>query len=196
MTLDGFKLTMPDGAVFRATEGVTITHSTQPLYPVDGLRTFVALYNTFLDNGGQPGRADSNMSGVFLGFGAGAHTITVEFPGGWEGSTDTWGDSASGDSAVSKLQELNEAITNTKMDSTNPGEFEAGEYSASGKFSLIPVAFGEMELSFNPSDQSSVFSGRLVLRDAVDLSQNVDSLNRGETSTGPEGTGSSGVELR
>lgn len=177
-TLDGFRLTMPDGTVFRATENVVINHNTQPLYPIDGLRTFVAIYNTYIDNGGQPGRADSNMSGVFLGFGAGVHTITVTFPGGWEGSTDTWGDSNAGDSAVSKLQTLNQAITNTKMDSTNVGEFETGEYSAGGKYSLIPVAFGELDLSFDPSEQSSVFSGTMTLYDAVDLAQAVDALQR------------------
>lgn len=176
--LDGFRLTFPDNTVFRATEGVAITHHAEPLYPIDGLRTFVTIYNEYLDSGGQAGRADSNMAGLFFGFGAGVHRMDVTFPGGWEGSTDTWGGSSSGDSPVSKLQTLNRAVTTTRMDSLNPAEFETGEYSTPGKYSPIPVAFGQMDLSFNPDEQTSTFQGQLQLWESIDLSRPVSANAR------------------
>lgn len=175
--LDGFKLTFDDGTVFRATENVQISHQGTPLYPVDGLSNFVAIYNEFVASGEQ-NDGNSNMSGLFAGFGAGVHTIRVEFIGGWEGSTDTWWDSNQNDSAVSKLQTLNRALTTKRMDASAPGTLEVGEYNASGKFAGIKVALGEYDLSFDPEQQSSTFQGFVNFRDAVDLKQAVSAVAR------------------
>lgn len=177
--LTGFRLEFDSGDVFRATKDVQITHETQPLFLLDGQRNLVALFNEFIDQGGQPGRADSNYSAVYAGFGAGVHTIRVQFIQ-FEGATDTWGDSSASDSARSKLQELNHTITNERADSEAPAIFEAGEYSDSGKFSPIPVAIGETNLTFSAAEQSSHFDGTVTLYDAVDSGQAVDALTRGQ----------------
>lgn len=171
MAIDGFRLEFDDGTVFRATENVQFSHQGQSLYPIDGFSNFVAIYNNFFDVAGQDGRADSNYQAVFFGFGAGVHTIRVEFIGGWEGSTDTWWDSAAGDSAVSKLQTLNRALTTKRMDSESPGLLRVGEYEPSGKFDELPVALGEFDLSFDPEQHSSDFQGFINFRECIDLSR-------------------------
>lgn len=178
----GFKLTFADGTVFQATENVVYNHEPTPLYPIDGLNNFVAIYNEFQDEGGQDGRADSNMAGLFFGFGAGVHMVTLSFLGGWEGSADTWWDSAADDSAISKLQTLNRALTTKRMDSFAPGELEVGEYNSGGKFNPIPVALGEgNSLRFDPEEHTSIFDAQLTLYECIDLtrSNSAAARNRG-----------------
>lgn len=178
--IDGFKLTFSDGTVFRCTNEVTLSHETQPLYLLDGLRNFVTVFNTYIDSGGTPGKTDSNYAGVFAGFGAGIHQITVEFSQN-EGTSDTWGDATpASDSATTLMQELNRKLTTTKADSTAPADLEVGEYNdTNGDYNPIPVALGETSLSFQIDDgQHSSFTGRMTFFDTVSMDGAVDAQVR------------------
>lgn len=178
MPLDGFQLDLPNGDTFRASAGVAITHQTEPLFLIDGLRNFITLYNEFFDNqGGQPGSANSNFSGVFAGFGAGIHTIQVEFIQ-FEGNTESWGDAAAGDSAVTKLQELNRKITTVKTDSENPATLQVGEYATGENYNPLKVVIGSTDLTFDPGEQSSDFRGTVEFYESNDLGEAIDALNR------------------
>lgn len=186
--IDGFRLDFNSGSgddVFRASENVQVTHQTQPLFLIDGLRNAVKFYNDYIDDGGQPGRADSNYAALFEGFGAGVHTVEITFQM-YEGSTDTWGDANDGDSPTTKMQVLNRKITTTRVTSDSPGLLEVGEYNNPDNFSgissslydPIPVALGEANLSFTPEEQVSDFTGSMTFYEAVDAGQAVDAIFR------------------
>lgn len=183
--IDGFRLEFHDGTVFRATSNVIISHQTQPAFLLDGLRNFVTLYNTYIDGGGQPGQADSNYSAVFYGFGAGVHTVQIQFQE-YKGDTSTWGSSSQNDEPLTKLDELNRVITTTRADSELPALLEVGEYNdpsnhsgiSSSDHSPIPVAIGETDLTYTQEEQVSDFDGQITLYDAIDVAQSVDATER------------------
>lgn len=177
--LDGFRLEFDDGTVFRARENVVIDHNPSPNYFMDGFSNFAAIHNEWIQSGGQPGRADSNFGAIFFGFGAGVHIIRLTFVGGWEDSTDTWWDSNAGDSALSKLQTLNRALTTKRMDSFGPGLLQIGEYNPNGKYDAIPVALGDGNgLTFDPEQHTTIFDGQLELWECLDLTQPVSASAR------------------
>lgn len=182
MSLTGMRLEFDDGTVFRTRKLNQISHDTTPLYKIDGFQTFITIYNNYIDQGGQDGRADSNMSGLFAGFGAGIHTVRIQFIKN-KGDGETWGGSDTsegGDDILSILQTLNRAITTKRADSESPAILQVGEYSDSGKYNPIPVAIGETQLPLNPQDieEVSVFTGSLEFYDSVDLTQAVSSVAR------------------
>lgn len=176
MSIKGVRLEFSDGTVFRAKSGVDVTFEGESLYAIDGFRTFTAIFNDHIDKGGSPGVADSNMGGVFAGFGAGIQRINIEFTQ-FEGSTDAWGDANSGDSANTKLQTLNRALTTKRMDSQNPGFLRTGEYEPNGKYDELPVAVYDWSFPLT-TDDTSAFQGRITLYEAKDLNEAVDALSR------------------
>jgi hypothetical protein len=176
--IDGFRLEFDNGDVFRAKSNVEITHQTTPIYLIDGFRNLQKLLGDFIDSGSTGDTAeDSDYKGVFAGFGAGVHTIRIQFIQ-FEGSSEQWGSSSAGDSALSKLQTLNHTITTTPSTSRFPAILSTGEYGAGGKYQPLAVALGETDLSFDAETQASGFSGTLELYDAVDLRNAVSSHKR------------------
>lgn len=173
MSLTGFKLTLPDSTVFRVSSEVSVSHGTQALFLVDGRQQFVTAIEQFFNNGGQPNKGDSLMQGIFAGVGAGIHTITVTFTQ-FEGSADNWGSAASGDGPVKKMQTLNREITTQNIGSQSPADLEVGEYSSSGTYDPIPVVISESDLTFEPAEQSSGFTGTLTFIEATDVTDAID----------------------
>lgn len=176
--IDGFRLEFSNGDVFRAASNVQITHQTTPIYLIDGFRNLQKLIRDYIKSARTGDTAEnSDYKAVFAGFGAGVHTIRIQFRQ-FEGSTEQWGSSSAGDSAVSKLQTLNHTITTTPSTSRFPAILSTGEYGAGGKYKPLAVALGETDLSFDAESDASAFSGTLELYDAVDLRNAVSSHER------------------
>lgn len=180
MAINGFQLDLSDGTTFRCSADVDVRHNGQALYPVDGLRQFVAIYNNYIDDdGGQPGRSDSNYSGVFLGFGAGVHLMDVTFEQ-VANTTDAWGDATSGSSTAVELRDrLVRALTTIPIGSFNVGLLQVGEFSDSGIYNQIPVAAREWNVEVAVRDgDPSLTRGTIQFASAVDLEQAVDANAR------------------
>lgn len=181
MSLDGVRLTFPDNRVFRITEELTVAHSGQPQWLVDGFRNLVTAYERYIDGGGAPGRSDSFYSAVFEGVGAGVGSITLEFSESVQ-SGNTWGDAASDATAREKADELRNAITEVRVTSSEPVIFEGGEFSPTGKFSPLTVVFGNWEIraAFGEGESHAMLTGNLELYDAINTGEPVDATARGE----------------
>lgn len=180
MAISGFKLTFDDGTEFRCSSDVDVTHDGEMIYLLDGRSNLVALFNQFLDDqGGQPGRSDSNMSSVFAGFGAGVHTIDVSFTQAAD-TTDTWGAATSGDSTAVELRDrLVRALTTIRMDSQAVGLLEVGEFSSSGIYSAIPVTVVNFNVGVQVTEgRPSEAFGSITFGDSVDVNRAVDALER------------------
>lgn len=183
MSLTGFKITFSDGTVFRARESIDVSHGVQPLYVLDGFRQFITIYNEYFDGGGTSGRANSNMSGLFFGFGAGVHTITIGVYQ-FEGNGQTWGNANTadgGDTALNMLQRLNRAVTTIPNDSDDPITLEVGEYSTSGIYDPLDVAIISCDLQYKgATDDNEVgsFSGTIEFAETVNLTNPISSTVR------------------
>lgn len=181
--IQGFKLTLDDSTVFRCSAEVDIQHNGESQFLLDGRNNLVALFNEFIDtDGGQPGRSDSNLSSIFLGFGAGVHTVEVTFVQA-ANTTDTWGDATSGNSTAPELRDrLVRALTTIRIDSDAVGLLEVGEYESgsSGLYNEIPVA----ALSWNvraltiSEERPSEVQGSITFADSIDLGQTIDALSQ------------------
>lgn len=183
MSLTGFRIEFSDGTTFRARESIDVTHGVQPLYVLDGFQQFVTIYNEYFDAGGTDGRANSNMSGVFAGFGAGVHTITIGVYQ-FEGNGQSWGSANTadgGDTALNLLQRLNRAVTTVPNDSDDPIKLEVGEYSDSGIYDPLDVAVISSDLTYQgATDDSEVsaFTGTMEFAETIDLTNPVSSQAR------------------
>lgn len=177
MTQTGFRLTFPGGATFVAKSDIEVSHQTETQWLFSGFDTTTAAFQNWFDSGGKSGRASSKMSTVREGIGAGVHRISIRFVQ-FEGSDESWGDADPEDSARTKLETLNRAITEDSPTSSNPATYQGGEYSASGKYAPIDVVIETADLPYDVGENASSFSGTLTLLDAVDLRENVDAQNR------------------
>lgn len=193
MALNGFKLTfggigasLDEQVVFRCSAEADVQHSGESLFLLDGRNNLVALFNEFVDvQGGQPGRSDSNLSGVFLGFGAGVHQIQVTFVQS-TGASDTWGDindiSASSATAQELRDRLVRRLATIRMDSSAVGLLETGEYQSgsSGLYNEIPVAVLDWNIRALDieGERPSEVQGSITFADSIDVDQEVAALEQ------------------
>jgi len=169
MTQKGFSLEMPSGDTFAVTEQATVALQGEKQFFIDGLQQFTAFYEKFISDGG----GGSDMQSVAVGIGAGTKRFQITFTQ-YEGSTDSWGDSSSGDTARSKMDEFDQALSSEVVNSKTPATLATGEYSSSGKFSTKEVAPENWDFSLDPGEESSSFSGTLSLIEVIKLDQTID----------------------
>lgn len=181
-TLNGFKLTLPNGDVFSGKGNLSVTMITQGNYLIGGasggglLETAESYMGDYFEAGGQTGYADGYNQQI-VAMPHGSHRIQIGFTK-WEGETgESWGGIADSADALTKLQALDRALNTVKLSSTNIADLEVGEYHSNGDYNPIPVALGEVSLSLEAADQSSSFRGELILFEAVDLSDEIDTVS-------------------
>jgi hypothetical protein len=169
MTLTGFRLTLPDGQVFRATQNTEITVSRNSSYLFNGGRSALALFERFVGDGGADGVADGLDQSVYLGTGAASKTIRLRFTQS-VGSGESWGTATAAGSAVTKRDALVRAVE-TQTISSEPGQtatLEWGEYSSGGKYAPKNVVIGDMDLPVDATDEASSFTGTIECLEAAD----------------------------
>lgn len=128
---------------------------------------------------------ESDMEGVYLGFGGGVKVVEVKFQN-YKGSSHQWGNTgnggtkadATGEDAITQADVLARYIEAADIDSREPATLEHGEYSQSGRYSPDQVALEQPSLSRNYSDDGNWFSGSLTCPSAADLTQALDAQNR------------------
>jgi len=170
--LTGFRLTLPDDTVFRVTKDVQTTPEQTTQFLFNGGQNALALYEQYVDDGGQSGRADSLRQTTALGTGAGIRTIVAEGVQ-YQDSGDQWGSASPGDSAVTKRDIIDNAIATTRISSEQPAELEFGEYSGPGLFSPIPIAIQQFSAPLDATDEASSFGVRLECLEVADLQQTI-----------------------
>lgn len=160
-TLDGVRMTMPDGKVFEAGGNVNVTETQQPFYMIDGFERIRTLAEALP-------QVDADTSQIHLGTGSRIRTWTVEFAQ-WEGSADQWGSSSAGDDVLEKLNELGSTLANAGVDGRNPVLLEYGDYVVGGPHGAKNVVPGEIQLpvDFGPEGSASSFRPTLEWRDTA-----------------------------
>jgi hypothetical protein len=179
-SLDKVKMTLPDSTEFVASDNISVQIQQTPQWIFDGFGNVVAVKEQ-LDN------TDGGLTEqVYLGAGARVRSFTIDFTQ-WEGSSDSWGSASASDDVMVKLVELDDALANTKMTSTNTATLEFSEYSSSGSKDPIEVVPGEMTLSvaFGPGESATTFRPTVQWLDAVDLDQTIDELKSSADSVVP-----------
>jgi len=162
-TYDKVEMTLPDGTTFVGTKNISVTESQQPFWLFDGAKRLRTL-------GEAAGLVESDTSQAFVGSGSRVRTFTVEFVQ-FEGSTDSWGDAASSDDVLVKLNEFGNELANADVDSTNPATLEYGEYTSGGTHSALTVVPGEVTLPAEFGVEQSATTARPTIQwlDAADL---------------------------
>lgn len=165
MGLEGFRLTLPNGDVFRAKSNIEDSHQQEYQFLFDGFRNALALYNQFDGNDG-----NANTQTVFLGSGAGIRRIDITFDQ-YEDSLEEWGKAAPGDDKTIKRDVLDQAIATTEITSTSPAVLEKGEFSTDGEFGPLNVVVqnSNLTVSYNEDQSVSAFNGTITFLDAGDL---------------------------
>jgi len=162
-TLDTVKMTLPNGKVFEGSDNIDVTESQQPFWLFDGAQRLRTL-------GESVGLVDNDTSQAYVGSGTRVRSWTISFSQ-WEGSTDNWGDSASGDDVAQKLAEFGQSLANSSIDSTNTATLEYGEYTSAGEQSALTVVPGEVTLpvAFGPGESATTFKPQIQWLDAAAL---------------------------
>lgn len=114
------------------------------------------------------GAGDEGRGGFTLDAGAGAHVVVISF-NSFEGSTGRWGDGsasdetdAEGEGVWRQISVLQRYLDVGTFDSQNPATLEYGEFSSSGVYSPLEVSPEEPGLTFDATEQTSVFAGDLT----------------------------------
>lgn len=172
MTLSGVRLELPDGRVYRLTSNVETTMEQTWQWLFNGGQQAVALYEQYVEgDGGQSGRGDGLKQSAAVGTGAGQHIINVQGIQ-YQDSGDEWGDTNDDDSAVTKRDELNQALNTVRISSDNVAILETGEYSSFGQLNPIPVVVQQSRLGVSATDDGvSIVTVNLELLEAADISQ-------------------------
>lgn len=172
MPLSGVRFELPDGRVYRMTSNVETTMEQTWQWLFNGGQQALALYEQFAsDNGGQSGRADGLKQSAAIGAGAGRHVIQVQSIQ-YTDSGDEWGDTSPSDAAITKRDELNQALNTVRISSDNVALLEAGEYSASGEYDPLPVVVLQSSLGVSATDDGvGVVTVELELLEAADISE-------------------------
>lgn len=167
MTLNAVRLDLPETAdpyVFRGNLRVTEQHTPEFLF--NGFNKLIAASKE------ATGQAGSIYAQAFEGSGTAKRSWTISADQ-WQGSTDSFGPAAPGDSVATKLQTLAADLAETRITSTRPATFQFGEYSESGAYSPITVVFGRVELPAELGERPSAFTADIEVIEALDLRTDV-----------------------
>lgn len=168
--LSGVRLTLPDGRVYRLTSDVETVMEQTWQWLFNGGQQALALYDQFVAGGGQSGRGDGLKQSTAIGSGAGQHVIKVNGIQ-YQDSDDAWGDTSSGDAAITKRDELNQALNTVRISSDNVALLEAGEYSSGGEYDPLPVVVLQSSLGVSATEDGvGIVTVSLELLEAADIS--------------------------
>lgn len=175
MTLDGVRITLPDGTEFfgRGNLSVSVRHKSNFIL-TGGSSVIGFASNLFDDIGGQGSDTiKTPLATGHLGAAGGFRRFTVDFRQ-WEGSTDSWGSANNSDSMQTKMSILDEALARANPSSLNPATLEYAEFYDNGQFDPIPVIFEEVNPIFDFGESTSAFSPSITCEETIDLSQSID----------------------
>lgn len=193
MSLTGCRITFPasdtennetgQDLVFRASSAA-VSHRTEPA-AVSGGNSIIGLATEIFDVTNANVQADGKRQQARLDTGGGVHVTQISLRN-WEGSTDRWGETDSGNwdatgaAPTTQLQVLDNAFRRIKVDSNASITLECEEYSSSGRFDPLGVAPLSTNIGFDPDTQASTFEADLEFADVLDLRRVADSLLREE----------------
>jgi hypothetical protein len=178
MTRDGFLLTLPDGTEFASKTEVETTLEQDIQYIFNGFRESLSLIENYItDDRGGPGEGMGQA--VTLGSGARIQRITVEFEHNID-SSEPWGSTSAGESAVTKRDALNRSLETLVIDSGSPATLAWGEYSDTGQYAPKAVALTNSRLPSGLGQGASSFRGTLEFVEVADLGSLIHGANRTE----------------
>lgn len=176
-------------------DGLTLRHTMQYSYPIDGQFGFLtSLFGDLIDEG-------SDAKQIFISSGSLHHVIELDFTG-YSSATDPetgndaqWGDGtstgiadATGDDPLKQIHTFTWWLRNLTIDSASnispadggPATLHVGEYSSWGSADPLRVVFQDPVLDYSGRSPSTM-DGSITCVEAADLDQNLDASARGDT---------------
>jgi len=175
MTLEGVRITLPDGTTFFGRGDLTVQVRHKSNFLLEGGSSVIgAAGNLFDDVGGQGSSTiKTPLASGHIGAAGGFRRITVDFSQ-WAGSTDAWGPASSGDSVQTKMSVLDAELARSNPSSLDPATLEYGEFHGSGMYDPVPVVFEEVNPVVDHGETSSSFRPSVTCEETIDLSGTVD----------------------
>ena len=142
------------GQSFELSYNAEITANVRTGYILDGSGdTFTSIFQSLAESSGLF-EEWSLREGIYLDLGGGERVVEIEFEN-WSGSDILWGDAA-GESAMTQMDVLHNALVTTQIDSFRPATLEYGEFSRNGRYDPMDCAIESPAVNYDVERPSSV----------------------------------------
>jgi hypothetical protein len=189
MAVDGIKLTVPaDGGdqVYEGTGNIQLEIEQSRNWLLSGGGTVIGFASGLFDGLGSSSTIRTPLASGHLGAAGGSHVFEFRFDQ-WEGSSDSWGPSSSGETPIQKMLTLDMELARAEVDSLNPATLETSILSSDtqagtgdaidDRYDSMPVVVQQSTPSIDFEETGgSLTRASLTLVETIDLSAVIDDV--------------------
>jgi len=184
MAVDGIKLTVPAGGgdqVYEGTGNIQLEIEQSRNWLLSGGGTVIGFASGLFDSLGSSSTLRTPLASGHIGAAGGSHVFEFRFDQ-WEGSTDSWGPSSSGETPIQKMLTLDMELARAEIDSLNPATLETSILSSDtggidDRYDSMPVVVQQSTPSIDFEETGGQLTrASLTLVETIDLSQVIDDV--------------------